>query len=137
MRKGSRLRPEEQCSVGKRKTSIRNRSGPAEGPMTSSRGESHCYNCGKTDHWVHDCPHLSNKQQQQLHIHLESKEGADEQKGEAHQLMHVMLAQGVALPDNRGYLDGYSTVTAFKCKKYLKGVKKHDTGSRSTVTLER
>ncbi len=35
-----------------------------------------------------------------------------------------MLAQGGALPDNRAYLDGCSTVTAFKTTKYLKEIKK-------------
>jgi hypothetical protein len=31
--------------------------------------------------------------------------------------------QGGALPDNRAYLDGCSTVTAFKARKYLADVK--------------
>jgi hypothetical protein len=38
--------------------------------------------------------------------------------------MHVTLAQGTALPNNRAYLDRCSTVTAFKSKKYLEGVRK-------------
>jgi hypothetical protein len=41
--------------------------------------------------------------------------------------MHVMLVQGVTLPDNRAYLNECSTITAFKCNKYLKGLKKRDT----------
>ncbi len=60
------------------------------------------------------------KQQQQLHMNLEYDEGIEEQQEEAHQMMHVTLAQGAALPDNRAYLGGCSTVTAFKSKKYLK-----------------
>ncbi len=35
----------------------------------------------------------------------------------------MALVQGGALPENRAYLNGCSTVTAFKSKKYLKGVK--------------
>ncbi len=31
--------------------------------------------------------------------------------------------QGDALPDNQAYLDRYSTVTAFKADKYLKGIR--------------
>ena len=42
--------------------------------------------------------------------------------------MHVTLAQGEALPNSRAYLDGCSTITAFKSKKYLKGIKKQDGG---------
>jgi hypothetical protein len=59
-------------------------------------------------------------------MNLEYAKGIEEQQEEAHQLMHVTLAQGAALPDNRAYLDGCSTVTAFKSKKYLKGIKKQD-----------
>ncbi len=40
--------------------------------------------------------------------------------------MHVTLAQGAVLPINRAYLDGCSTIMAFKSKKYLKGIKKQD-----------
>ncbi len=83
----------------------------------NSKGESHCYNCGEGGHWAHSCPHLSNKQQQQLHM-----------MEEGHQLMHVMLAQRAALPNNRAYLDGCSTVMAFKLKKYLKEVQEQDSG---------
>ena len=38
-------------------------------------------------------------------------------------MLHVTLAQGGALPDNRAYLDGCSTVTAFKSDKHLKNIK--------------
>ena len=38
-------------------------------------------------------------------------------------MLHVMLAQGGALPNNRAYLNGCSTVTAFKSDKYLKNIK--------------
>jgi hypothetical protein len=41
---------------------------------------------------------------------------------EGHQLLHVNLAQGGELPDNWAYLNGCSTVTAFKSNQYLKGV---------------
>jgi hypothetical protein len=42
---------------------------------------------------------------------------------EGHQLIHVSLIQGEALPDNRAYLDGCSTIMAFKRDKYLKKIK--------------
>ncbi len=92
--------------------------------------DSHCYNCGGKDIWAHQCLELvSSKQQQQLHMNLESIEGRQEQqKEEGHQLMHVMLAQGGALPANRAYLDGCSAITAFKTKKYLTGIKKNNVG---------
>ena len=61
-------------------------------------------------------------------MNLDSMEGREEEAEEAHQMMHVTLAQGGALPDNRAYLDGCSTVTAFKTKKYLTGVKKTNAG---------
>ncbi len=38
--------------------------------------------------------------------------------------MHVTLGQRAMLPNNRAYLDGCSTITAFKSKKYLKKIKK-------------
>ena len=42
---------------------------------------------------------------------------------EGHQLLNVSMVQGEALPDNRAYLDGCSTITAFKTDTYLKGIK--------------
>jgi hypothetical protein len=61
-------------------------------------------------------------------MNLEYLEGTEEQQKEAHQLMHVTLAHEAVLPNNRAYLDGCSTVTAFKSKKCLKGIKKRDAG---------
>ncbi len=95
---------------------------------TNSKGESHCYNCEEANHWAPCCPHLTNQQQQQLHMTLETTEETEKYQEEGPQLMHVTLAQGGALPDNRAYLDGCSTVTAFKSKKYLKEVKEQDGG---------
>jgi hypothetical protein len=59
---------------------------------------------------------------------LQSKEGVDKHQEEGHKLRHVTLAQGGALPDNRAYLDGCSTVMAFKLKKYIKEVEEGDAG---------
>ncbi len=53
---------------------------------------------------------------------LKQGETKDQQE-EGHQLLNVMLAQGENLPENRAYLDGCSTVMAFKTDKYLKGIK--------------
>jgi hypothetical protein len=49
---------------------------------------------------------------------------------EGHQLLHVSLAQGGELPDNRGYLNGCSMVTFFKSNQYLKGVETVEGGIR-------
>jgi hypothetical protein len=40
------------------------------------------------------------------------------------------MLQGDALPNNRAYLDGCSTVTAFKADKYLQGIKTVQNGIR-------
>ena len=37
----------------------------------------------------------------------------------SHQLLNVTLLQGGSLPDHREYLNGCSTVMAFKSNKYL------------------
>jgi hypothetical protein len=46
-----------------------------------------------------------------------------EDQHEGHQLLNISFMQGESLPDNRAYLDGCSTVTAFKTDKYLKEVR--------------
>jgi hypothetical protein len=84
----------------------------------------HCYNCGKTDHWAYECPDLTAEQQAQLHMHIEAEaEEPEEQQGGHHQLLNVSLMQGGALPDNQAYLDGCSTVTAFRSDRYLEGIR--------------
>ena len=50
-------------------------------------------------------------------------ESTQEPAKEAQQLFNVTLAQGGELPDNRVYLDGCSTVTAFKNNKFLTSIK--------------
>ena len=57
-----------------------------------------------------------------MNIEAQGKANQD-QAEEAHQLLNMTLVQGGALPDNRVYLDGCLTVTAFKSKKFLKGIK--------------
>jgi hypothetical protein len=61
---------------------------------------------------------------------LEGLEEDDKHQEEAHQLMHVTLAQAALLLINRAYLDGCSTITAFKLKKYLKEVRERNDGIR-------
>jgi hypothetical protein len=53
----------------------------------------------------------------------EEESGKEQEAQEGHQMLHVTLAQGGALPDDRAYLDGCSTVTAFKSDKHLKNIK--------------
>ncbi len=95
-----------------------------DGPRTNSKGESHCFNCGAANHWAYECPERTGDQQGQLNINLQERDDAGGGKEEeGHQLLNATLGQGGALPDNLAYLDGCSTVTAFKNDKYLKGVK--------------
>jgi hypothetical protein len=52
-----------------------------------------------------------------------AQDEVEKMQEEGHQLLNLMFVQGAALPENRAYLDGCSTVTAFKTDKYLKGIK--------------
>ncbi len=96
----------------------------AEGPKTNSKGKYHCFHCGGATHWAYKCPQLTGKQQAQLHMNLEGgqDEGDATSIEEGHKLLHVSLAQGGELPDNRAYLNGCSTVTAFKSNQFLKNL---------------
>jgi hypothetical protein len=92
---------------------------------TNSKGESHCFNCGSPSHWAYKCPQLSGEQQAQLHMNQEAQEDTTkEQAGkEGHQMIHVSFSQGGELPDDRAYLDGCSTMTAFQNKKFLENLR--------------
>ena len=50
-------------------------------------GDSHYYNCGKTDHWAYECPDLTAEQQAQLHMHIEAEGEGPEEQQEGHQLL--------------------------------------------------
>ena len=63
-----------------------------------------------------------------MHIKAEGKEGEEQQEG--HQLLNVSMLQGDALLNNRAYIDGCLTVTAFKADKYLRGIKMVRNGIR-------
>ncbi len=97
-------------------------SGSEAAARMNSHGESHCFNCSAMDHWAYKCPQLSYEQQAQLHMNLEELGETKDQQEEGHQLLNVTLAQGGNLPENRAYLDGCSTVTAFKMDNFLKGI---------------
>ncbi len=56
-------------------------------------------------------------------MNLDAQDEVEKVQEEGHQFLNVTFAQGAALPENRAYLDGCSTVTAFKTDKYLKGIK--------------
>jgi hypothetical protein len=55
-------------------------------------------------------------------------EGDGDQDAQAHQLLNVTLLQGGNLPDHWAYLNGCSTVTAFKSNKYLSELEVMPTG---------
>jgi len=60
-----------------------------------------------------------------MNVEAQEEQGGKEQESqEGHQLLHVTLAQGGALSDDRTYyFDGCSTFTAFKSDKHLKNIK--------------
>ncbi len=98
---------------------------------TNNKAESHCFYCRAIDHLVFECPQLSKEQQAQLHMNVRSQEEREqEQAKEGHQLLNVTLAQAGELPDNQAYLDGCSTVTAFKTDKYLREIELFPEGSK-------
>jgi hypothetical protein len=70
------------------------RTGTGDGAVrTNSKGESHCFHCGAIDHWVFECPQLSEEQQTQLHMNIRSQEEREqEQTKEGYQLLNMMLA---------------------------------------------
>ncbi len=70
-------------------------------PRKNRAGDSHCYNCGKTDHWAYECPDLTAEQQAQLYMHIEADPDGGDMQEEGHQLLNVSFLQGDALPDNR------------------------------------
>jgi hypothetical protein len=60
-------------------------------------------------------------------MNVQGKDNAKELE-EGHQLLNMSLMQGEALSNNRAYLDGCSTVTAFKTNKYLKNLETLEQG---------
>jgi hypothetical protein len=112
-------------STGDDVSTMTGRSGDGA-PRTNSKGESHCFNCGAMTHWAYECPQPSGEQQAQLHMSLESQENGqtgEQTKEQGHQLLHISMTQGGELPEDRAYLDGCSTVTAFKNDKFLKEIR--------------
>jgi hypothetical protein len=82
-------------------------------PKMNFRGEAHCYNCGGTDHWAYECPHLSNKQQQQLHMNSDAQDQVEEVQKEGQQLLNVTFLQRGSATIQQGIpggmLNGHST----------------------------
>lgn len=93
------------------------------GTRTNNTGDSHCYHCGGEGHWANKCSELAEEQQAQLHMTVEGTSEEDKQAARtAHQFFHASMVQGEELPDWQAYLDGCSTVTAFKSKKHLTSI---------------
>ena len=63
-----------------------------------------------------------------MNLEVQGEGGEQEAAEDANQLLHVTLTQGGELPDDRVYLDGCSTVTAFKNERYLRNVKTEEQG---------
>jgi hypothetical protein len=98
---------------------------------TNQAGDSYCYNRGSLDYWTLECPELSSKQQAQLHMVVQGNKDQGKEVDEGHQPLNVSLLQGEAFPDNRAYLNGCLTVTAFKTDKYLQNIKTVARGIRN------
>ena len=61
------------------------------------------------------------EQQEQLHMVMDKIE--DDQEGQvALQFFHYSMLQADELPDHQAYLNGCSTVTAFKTRRYLENL---------------
>jgi hypothetical protein len=103
--------------------------------QTNSAGESHCFHCGKNDHWAIECPLLFTEQQDQLHMTLEAQEGVEQEEDTAHQFFHFSMLQAEELLDDQAYLDDCSTAMAFKTKKYLDNLWRVDQGVKINCNL--
>ena len=68
------------------------------GKRVNQAGDSHCYNCGKMDHWVYKCPDLTAEQQAQLHMHIEAEGNEVEEQQEGHQLLNESMLQETHSP---------------------------------------
>jgi hypothetical protein len=66
---------------------------------------------------------------------LEASENQEQEGKTGHQFFHVSLLQADALLDHRVYLDGYSTVAAFKSKQYLSNIYTVDKGVKINCNL--
>jgi hypothetical protein len=69
-----------------------------------------------------------------MHIKAEGEKPKEQQEG--HQLLNLSMMQGEVLTDNRAYLDGCSTVTAFKTDKYQKGIRTVRNGIKINCNTE-
>ena len=101
----------------------------------NSAGESYCYHCDKEGHWAKGCPHLTAEQQEQLRMVMERNEDQEQEGKTGHQFFHPSLLQADTLLDHRVYLDGCSTVTAFKSKQYLSNLRTVDKGVKINCNL--
>jgi hypothetical protein len=115
--------------VGDNVSTMTGKSG--DGPRTNNKGESHCFHYRAANHWAYKCSEQTADQEGQLHMNLqEQQEGGNIEQQQGHQLLNVALMQEGMLPGYQAYLDGCSTVTAFKNDKYLKEVTKVHEGDK-------
>jgi len=128
-------------SGGKAESNPKDKAGkPVLAPekKTNSKGESHYYNCGESDHWSSECPHDKMLEEQRAEltsgeqkILMNVQEEMDEEEyADDVSLLNVALLQGKkkrnGLSDDRLYLDKCSTVTAVKNPAFLNNVRDAD-----------
>ncbi len=63
-----------------------------------------------------------------MHQEVQEDAGKEQTGEEGHQLMHITFSQDGELPDDQAYLDGCSTVTAFKNKMFLNNLHQVEAG---------
>jgi hypothetical protein len=85
----------------------------------NKKGETACFNCGKDDHWMKECPDLTEKQRGQLHIQLGGSMVAQTKMEDGQAELHVG-----GLKRNYLYLGTCTTNDQMVNPDYLSGVHK-------------
>ena len=78
---------------------------------TNSKGESHCFNCGKEGHWASDCPDLAEEQKEQLHMmeQLNMEDGENYEDAQKHDQFDALALAQLTNQEDKIYLDSCTT----------------------------